>query len=81
MSVKYRIDLINQKFEVARLTAKITYDEACTLANDEYYRQIKPFADARYRAFLAAKKESFDSERKSCGERDAQLKALDEANK
>ena len=81
MSVKYRIDLINQKFEVARLTAKVTYDESCRLANDEYYRQMKPFADARYRAVLAAEKESIDSEREARKERETQLEALGEASK
>ena len=76
-----RGDLINAQFEIARLTAKLAYDDACVIAYEEFERQVKPLADERRAANRAAEVEYLNLKAKAQKERDAQLKALDEANK
>ena len=76
-----RRDLIVHQFEIARLTAKLAYDDACVIAYEEFERQVEPLADERYTATYAAEVEYLNLKAKAQKERDDQLKALDEASK
>ena len=76
-----RRQLIEQQPQVDRLTAEIANESARDLINKTYKDQTRRFSNEKNKAHWAAE-EKFDAAiEKARKERDAQLKALDEANK